>query len=182
MGNSNEKSPSAIIAIGLFKLIKGLLLFATAIGALSLLHRDVEQTINHWIALFRVDPDNELIHRVASKLFSITPRQLKEISAGTFFYAVLLLIEGVGLLDAKYWAEYFTVITTAALIPSGSLRIDKTLYQHRSDCPDREPAILCYLVLRIRSGPRQFGKRTYVVESRDRSAQKAFYLNDGRGS
>ena len=32
-------------------------------------------------------------------------------------YAVLFGIEGVGLLMGKYWAEWFTVIATASLIP-----------------------------------------------------------------
>src|SRR5947209_4055654 len=117
MPETKQKSPAAILAIGLFKLVKGLLLICTGVGAFSLLHKDVQETLTHWVELVRVDPDNELIHGFLSRLFSITPHQLKEIGIGTFFYAALLLTEGVGLLMRKHWAEYFTVITTAALIP-----------------------------------------------------------------
>jgi len=40
-----------------------------------------------------------------------------EISAGTFFYAALILTEGIGLAMRRKWAEYFTVFVTASLIP-----------------------------------------------------------------
>jgi uncharacterized membrane protein (DUF2068 family) len=40
-----------------------------------------------------------------------------EVSFGTFFYAALLLTEGVGLAMDKRWAEYFTIITTSSFIP-----------------------------------------------------------------
>lgn len=42
--------------------------------------------------------------------------KLVEISAGTFFYAALMLTEGAGLALHKKWAEYFTIITTGSFI------------------------------------------------------------------
>jgi len=77
-------------------------------------------TIRHTSTTYRalrVDPDNHIIHRILTKVFSVTPKQLKALSAGTFIYAGLLLTEGIGLLLQQHWAEYFTVITTAGLIP-----------------------------------------------------------------
>jgi uncharacterized membrane protein (DUF2068 family) len=44
-------------------------------------------------------------------------KTLEAVSAGTAVYAALLLIEGVGLWLRQRWAEYFTVIVTASLIP-----------------------------------------------------------------
>ncbi|HEY1213284.1 MAG TPA: DUF2127 domain-containing protein, partial [Bryobacteraceae bacterium] len=73
----------------------------------------------------RVDPENRFIHGFLQKAFSITPRQLEELSAGTFFYAALLLTEGIGLLLQKHWAEYFTVITTGGLLPLEMYEITK---------------------------------------------------------
>jgi uncharacterized membrane protein (DUF2068 family) len=106
-----------LLLIALFKLLKGFLLLAVAIGALRLLHKDIAETIEHWVRILRVDSENRYIHRLLEKLFAVTPKQLKELSAGTFIYSGLLLTEGVGLLMRKRWAEYFTVITTAGLIP-----------------------------------------------------------------
>jgi uncharacterized membrane protein (DUF2068 family) len=113
-----QKSGSrGLILIGLFKLVKALLLIMVGIGALRLLHKDITDTIMHWVDVLRVDPDNRFIHRIIAKAFDVTPAKLKELSVGTFFYAGLLLTEAIGLLLRKHWAEYFTVITTAALVP-----------------------------------------------------------------
>ncbi len=150
MDESGNRKPSAILAIGIFKLVKGLLLAATGAGALSLLHKDVEKTLSHWIALLRVDPDNEMIHGMASRLFSLTPRQLKEISAGTFFYAALLLIEGIGLLMRKGWAEYLTVITTAALLPVEIYELIKRFTGIRVGVLILNLMIVGYLIWRIK--------------------------------
>jgi uncharacterized membrane protein (DUF2068 family) len=114
---TNPRGETGLLLIALFKLVKGILLVAVGVGALKMLHRDLAATITHWVDLLRVDPENRFIHRLVERAFSVSPRQLKELSAGTFFYASLLLTEGVGLLLRKHWAEYFTVITTTLLIP-----------------------------------------------------------------
>ena len=114
---AKEPPAAGLLLIGLFKLLKGLLLVAVGVGALKLLHKDVAAVVDHWVELLRVDPDNRFIHRLLLKVVHVSPRQLKELSVGTFFYASLLLTEGVGLLMRRRWAEYFTVITTAVFIP-----------------------------------------------------------------
>lgn len=42
--------------IAAFKLLKGLALLALSIGALKLLHKDVEAIVVHWINIFQVIP------------------------------------------------------------------------------------------------------------------------------
>jgi uncharacterized membrane protein (DUF2068 family) len=113
------RSPSrkGIWFIAVFKLIKGLILLAVGIGALSLLHEDAATRVTHWIAALRVDPKNHFIHMAIRKLWSVDDTKLVEISAGTFFYAALMLTEGVGLALQKKWAEYFTIFATGSLIP-----------------------------------------------------------------
>jgi uncharacterized membrane protein (DUF2068 family) len=115
--SSNRSGSATLLLIALFKLFKGFLLLAVAIGAIRLLHKDIAESLEHWVRVLRVDPENHYIHRLLAKLFVVTPRQLRELSAGTFVYSGLLLTEGVGLLLRKRWAEYFTVITTGLLIP-----------------------------------------------------------------
>jgi len=103
--------------IAVFKLLKGLLLVVVGIGAINLLHRDVADLAVRWTTAIRVDPDNRLIHGLILKLGLVDDRKLEELSFGSFFYAALLLTEGVGLWLKKRWAEYFTIITTCSLIP-----------------------------------------------------------------
>jgi uncharacterized membrane protein (DUF2068 family) len=111
------RGDKVILLIAAFKLLKGLLLVALGIGALSLIHKDVSALAGHWINMLRVDPDNHFVHKLLLKLRFMDERKLEEISAGTFLYASLFLIEGGGLLFRKLWAEYMTVIVTTSFIP-----------------------------------------------------------------
>ena len=67
--------------------------------------------------MFRVDPNNHYLHALLERIADLNPHRLKELSFGTFFYAALLLTEGVGLALGKRWAEYFTIIATSSFIP-----------------------------------------------------------------
>ena len=146
-----QESASGLILIGLFKLLKAVALIAVGIGALRFLHKDLAQSLAHWIEVLRVDPDNRFIHRLVEKAFSVNPKQLKELSVGTFFYASLLLTEGVGLLLRKAWAEYFTVITTTALIPLEVYELTRRLTFTRLFVLAVNIIIVLYLVRRLRS-------------------------------
>lgn len=148
---ARKTRPRGLLYIGLFKLIKGLLLVSVGIGAASLLHKDLGEVFMRWVQVLRVDPDNQFIHRILVKLFAVTPRQLEELSIGTFFYAALLLTEGVGLLLAKHWAEYFTVITTAALIPLELFELAKHVTAVKLLVLAVNVGIVWYLVARLRT-------------------------------
>ena len=120
------------------------------IGALRLLHRDVGEVVSHWVDVLGVDPDNRYIHRLLSRAFAVSPRQLKEASVGTFIYAGLLLTEGTGLSLRKRWAEYFTSITTAGLIPLEVYEIHRHLTATNIVVLLINVAIVIYLFARVR--------------------------------
>ena len=146
-----QESSTVLVLIALFKLVKALALIAVGIGALKYLHKDLAASVLHWVTVLRVDPDNRFIQPILAKVFSVTPRQLRELSAGTFFYAALLLIEGVGLLLRKHWAEYFTIITTGALLPLEIYELAKHLTMVKTIVLVINAAIVWYLVVRVRS-------------------------------
>ena len=114
---SSKSSSTVLVLIGAFKLVKALLLIVVGIGAFRLLHKDLAGTVVHWTNVLRVDPENRFVHRFLVRILRVTPKQLRELSLGTFLYAGLFATEGVGLLLRKRWAEYFTIITTSGLIP-----------------------------------------------------------------
>src|ERR1700674_2365890 len=147
---ANRKNPRILLAIAVFKLVKGVLLVAVGIGALKLLHKDVAQTVLHWVDVLRVDPDNRYIHGVLSRPFSISPKQLKAASVGTFIYAGLLLTEGTGLLLRKRWAEYFTIITTGGLVPLELYELSRHITAAKIGVLIVNVAIVAYLVARVR--------------------------------
>jgi uncharacterized membrane protein (DUF2068 family) len=139
-----------LILIGIFKLLKALLLIAVGIGAVRYLHKDVGAAVMHWIHVLHVDPDNRFIQRILAKIFRVTPKQLKELSVGTFFYAGLFAIEGVGLLLRKRWAEYFTIITTSALIPLEIYELARHFTVAKVVVTAINVLIVLYLVVRVR--------------------------------
>lgn len=147
----HKPGSTGLILIGSFKLFKALLLLSLGIGAIRLLHKDVAGVVEHWIDVLRVDPDNRFIHGILAKAFAVTPKQLKELSVGTLFYAGLLGTEGVGLLMRKHWAEYFTVISTAALIPLEVYELARHFTATRLVVLMVNAAIVWYLAARIRT-------------------------------
>ena len=146
----SRPTSKTLFLIALFKLTKGVLLLIVAIGAHKLLHRDVADTVAHWVDILRVDPDNRYIHRLLSRALAVTPAQLKAVSAGTFVYSALLLTEGVGLLLQKRWAEYFTIITTAGLIPLEVYESVHHLTSAKILILAVNVAIVVYLIARVR--------------------------------
>ena len=121
------------------------------IGALKLLHHDVESTVSRWIQLLRVDPDNQLVHGLLSRLFAVSPKQLKEAGVGTFLYAAVFFTEGTGLWLGKRWAEYFTIISTAGLIPLEVYEIHRHSTAAKILVLAVNVAIVIYLAARLRA-------------------------------
>src|SRR5437879_13894263 len=88
--------------IAAFKLLKGLALLALGIGALKLLHKDVDDVVEHWINIFQVDPHSRYIQLLLAKLSLVDERRLKQLSIGTFFYSVIYMTADVGfVLDSR---------------------------------------------------------------------------------
>jgi uncharacterized membrane protein (DUF2068 family) len=145
-----EQRATTLLLIALFKLFKGVMLVIVGIGALRLVHKDVAGVVLHWVDILRVDPDNTFIHKLIVRSFGVQAKQLREISAGTFFYASILLTEGVGLLMKKHWAEWFTVISTAVFIPLEIYEIVHHFTLTRVAVLLVNVAIVWYLIDRIR--------------------------------
>jgi uncharacterized membrane protein (DUF2068 family) len=142
--------PRGLRLIAAFKLFKGLVLFAVGIGAVKLLHKDVASELENWADLFRVDPDNLYFQHLLEKFSVLDDRQLKQLSLGTFFYSALLLTEGIGLLLAKRWAEYFTIIVTSSFIPLEIYELTKRVSWARLVVLILNILVVVYLVIELR--------------------------------
>jgi uncharacterized membrane protein (DUF2068 family) len=148
---SSKSSSFVLVLIGIFKLFKALLLIAVGIGAIKFLHKDVVTTVMHWTHVLRVDPDNRFVHGVLVRIFRVTPKQLKELSVGTFLYAGLFATEGLGLLLRQRWAEYFTIVTTGGLIPLEIFELSRHFTVTKLVVGFVNVVIVWYLVARVRS-------------------------------
>jgi len=102
--------------IALMKLAKALVLIAVGLGALSLGHGQAGW-VGEWLAALAVDPHGRYVDRAIAKLGSLDAHQLRQIGVGSLLYASVFVIEGVGLMLRRVWAEVMTVIVTTSFIP-----------------------------------------------------------------
>jgi uncharacterized membrane protein (DUF2068 family) len=143
-----KRSPLRII--GAFKLAKGLLLAAVALGALHLVHRDVAEVGFRFARRLHLDPEGRLVEPALRHLGGVDPRAMMRFSLGALVYAALLLTEGIGLLMAQRWAEYLTIVITASLLPLEVYELARHVNATRVTVLAVNLAIVIYLVVRVR--------------------------------
>jgi uncharacterized membrane protein (DUF2068 family) len=148
--SQGEHRSRGLLVIAAFKLLKGLALLAVGIGAHTLIDKDLVTVVEHWVNVFRVDPNNHYLHALLERFTDLSPQRLKAVSFGTFFYAVLLLTEGVGLALGKRWAEYFTIIATSSFIPLEIYEIFRHTNVTKIVVLLINVAVVWYLVLELR--------------------------------
>jgi uncharacterized membrane protein (DUF2068 family) len=101
--------------IALFKLVKAAMLIALGLGALSMRHD--QAWLSTWIHALAADPHGKYVTELIAKVSSLDARDLQRIGIGSLAYASVFLVEGIGLLLRKAWAEVMTVIITTSFIP-----------------------------------------------------------------
>jgi len=106
-----------IVAIGVLKLLKAVLFVLMGIGALRLLHSDIVDVVGRAILAMRFDPEGRFVNVILEKAAMIDHHRLREISYAIFAYAGVDVIEGIGLVMRKLWAEFVTLILTASFLP-----------------------------------------------------------------
>jgi uncharacterized membrane protein (DUF2068 family) len=142
-----ERTAFALVAIGIFKLVKSSLLLCLGIGLIYWRDQDLGQVASHWIDTLWVG--RPLFDSLLSKLSSLHQQTLDEVAAGSFVYSGLLLVEGVGLCRRKRWAEFLTVAITASLLPFEFHELFHKLTATGTFITLLNIAILWYLVLQL---------------------------------
>jgi len=117
MSQPRQSADRGLVAIGIFKLLQGMLLLAFAFGFLRFVHRDVQGIVADWLDAMHFDLDKEYIANFLASLSEITDSQIRTVSGVAFVYSAVFLTEGIGLIRRKRWAEYLTIVATALLIP-----------------------------------------------------------------
>jgi uncharacterized membrane protein (DUF2068 family) len=147
---SHSHGDGALLVIAIFKFVKGTLLLALALGALTLLHRDVASEVEYWLDQLRIDPDNQFIGGFLSKLQLVHSKELKELSALGAAYAGLFLTEGTGLLFRKRWAEWLTIVATSSLMPLEAYELFEKFTAVRLFALLINAAVVLYLIYLVR--------------------------------
>lgn len=116
MAEAKKRAPT-LYAIILIKLGKGSLLLLAALWIFSLADDNLTQdflALLHWI---RLDPEREFFVVLADKIAHITPANVYAVAAGTAFYSVFSLVEGVGLIFRISWAGWMAIGESVFFIP-----------------------------------------------------------------
>ena len=85
----------------------------------------------------------------------VDDRKLKELSVGTFIYSAIFLTEGTGLAFSKRWAEYFTIVTTASLLPLEVYEIIRHATIAKGAALVVNLVVVIYLVRELRRYPKR---------------------------
>lgn len=116
-GDSGPEHARGLLFVGLFKLSKAVFFSFVGAGALNLVHKDLGELVMRLIDWSNIDPEGRVARFLMDKADLIGHHQLRQGALFAFLYAGLCVVEGVGLMKRKVWAEYFTVILTSAALP-----------------------------------------------------------------
>jgi uncharacterized membrane protein (DUF2068 family) len=160
-----QQGPLGFRIIGGFKILSSLALFGAGIGVFRLMRSDVAETLEDLAQTWRLDPNSRYIDSVISWASNIDRKQLKAIGFGTFFYALLHAVEGVGLVLERRWAGYLTVIATGSLIPFEIWEVYKKVSPIRLSVLSINVAILVYLIWKLIQEHRAYAREDEATAS-----------------
>ena len=132
--------------IAVYKLLQAALLVAVGVGALKLLHKDAADVLTNIAMGLRMNPEGRLVGFLLDKASLLDDHRLRQISLFLFGYAGLGVLEGIGLMLEKVWAEYFTSIITASFLPFEIFELMHRVTWFRIALLVVNLAVLAYLV------------------------------------
>jgi len=154
--DSIKNIPLGLRIIGIFKLITATLLIAISFGAFRLMGQDIGEALEHFILHLHLDPERHWISLALTSLSAIEPTQLRVIGDGTLCYAALYVIEGIGLLRGKHWAEYMVIVITGSLLPFEIYEIAMKVSTIRIAVLAVNLTVLVYLIRQLKRDRRHY--------------------------
>lgn len=125
------------------------MLAAAGTGALYLTRDGAAESVSRWIARLPLHPARHWIDEPLGAALAVDPRTLREIGLATFVYAAVFIVEGVGLLLRRHWAEYLAVIATASFLPLEIYELVERVEASRALVVLVNLAIVVYLAARL---------------------------------
>jgi uncharacterized membrane protein (DUF2068 family) len=145
--------------IGAYKLVKAILATVAALMVLRLEHRHLPTVALVWMNRLHIDPTSRFGHHVLMRITEFQVRRLIWFAVFLFGYSIVNVVEGVGLICRKTWAEWLTVVTTSALIPYEAWRFTRRPDWVHAVILVLNVLVVVYLVWRIRRDQRARARR-----------------------
>jgi len=138
-----------LVAIAVFKLVKASLLIAVALGAFRLMHPGVADAAERWGATLSSGIGRKAVESMMERVGNLSTNRILLVGLAALAYASLFLVEGVGLLRQKRWAEWLSVIATGSLIPFEAYEIVQHASAARIAALVVNIAVVAYLAFRL---------------------------------
>lgn len=117
LDQERQKHNRWLVLIAAYKFLLALMFVAVGIGALRLMHKDIDDVISHIGDLLRFNPESRFVNFLYDRASLINDPLLRRIGALAFSYAGLSLAEGIGLYLEKAWGEFLTLAITISFLP-----------------------------------------------------------------
>jgi uncharacterized membrane protein (DUF2068 family) len=114
---SRRRHNKWLVLIASYKFVQALLIAAIGVGALRLLHKDIDDVLMQVASALRFNPESRLVNFVLEKAAIVDDPLLRRIGVVAFSYSILNMAEGIGLYLEKMWGEYLTLVITASFLP-----------------------------------------------------------------
>jgi uncharacterized membrane protein (DUF2068 family) len=106
-----------LVLIAVYKLLQALLFVALGVGALRLLHKDIDDVLTKIVSDLRFNPESRFVNFVLDRASFLNDPLLVRIGVAAFGYAAVGILEAIGLYLEKAWGEYLTLLITASFLP-----------------------------------------------------------------
>ncbi len=150
-----------LMAIGALKLGEALLFVLLGFGVIHIMHKDVGDELTRLFVALRFDPEGRLASLLIDKASMISPHQLEQITVAIFAHSALDILEGVGLILRKIWAEFVTIAVSAFFLPFEFVALAHHVTWIRIGVTAINVAMVIYLIfhvqMRIRERSRLHG-------------------------
>jgi uncharacterized membrane protein (DUF2068 family) len=112
-----KRGERLVVLIGAFKLVKAALLIAVGVGGIVAMPDQLARAAQGLVAWMGIYPGRAAIQQTVSELWSLDHSTAQHWGELALCYAAVFVVEGMGLIRKKRWAEWLTVFVTASFIP-----------------------------------------------------------------
>jgi uncharacterized membrane protein (DUF2068 family) len=116
VGEKPKRAPTLYLIIA-GKLIKGSLALVLALFFFKLAGQDLSNEFDRLLQWFHLDPESRFFSEVGDKLDTVTPANVRWVGIVTVLYALISLVESVGLILRLPWAGWLAIGESAFFIP-----------------------------------------------------------------
>ena len=112
-----KKRAPTLYFIIVIKVLKGLLFLALAVVAYTLSDNDLPAEFRELLHHLRLNPERRFFADLAIQIGKLTEAKVLWAAAGTMFYSLFSLVEGVGLMFRVSWAGWLAIGESAFFVP-----------------------------------------------------------------